>query len=110
MLLSSIKVNRTYVPKKTIEQGTTYVPHAHSYNEGGEGSILRGPLRDNQLLHRLVINAEIEKKAGGPKGNPMLTRIDADKPITDWAGKDILLILSVFTKILHLCRICVDCI
>jgi len=29
---------------------------------------------------------------------------------TDWAGKDILLILSVFTKILHLCRICVDCI
>ena len=29
---------------------------------------------------------------------------------TDWAGKDILLILSVFTKILHLCRIYVDCI
>ena len=30
--------------------------------------------------------------------------------LTDWTGKDILLILSVFTKTLHLCRICVDCI
>ena len=28
------------------------------------------------LLIRLMINAEIEKKAGGPKGNPMLTRIE----------------------------------
>ena len=62
--------------------------HAHSYNEGGEGSILSGPLRDNQLLHRLVINAEIEKKAGGPKGNPMLTRIDDSGQVNHRLGRE----------------------
>ena len=37
------------------EMCMTYVTCTHMYNEGGEGSILRGPLRDNQLLHRLAI-------------------------------------------------------
>jgi len=54
----------------------TYVTHAHSYNEGGEGSILKGPLRDNQLLHRLVINAETEQKGRGTERKPDLLDVD----------------------------------
>ena len=38
------------------EMCMTYVTCTRMYNEGGEGSI-RKDLRDNQLLHRLVIEA-----------------------------------------------------
>ena len=56
------------------KRGITYVPHTHSYNEGGEGAT---------TLRIVVID--------DPKESSM-------NPFADWAGKDILLILSVFTE------------
>ena len=66
----------------------TYVTDAHSYNEGGEGSILRGPLRDNQLLHRLMINAETEQKGRGTERKPDLLDVEDSGQVNHRLGRE----------------------
>lgn len=49
------------------ENDMTYVSREHLYNEGGEGSILRGPLRDNQLFHRFGNSDVVDSVGVGSK-------------------------------------------